>query len=206
MKPLRCSAPKLPIAAALLCGATLFGAPEAELHAGLPMRARGSTPPALPANPPPSLTLRPPPGPAVPPPGALTTDNYGLNREVVRRVIYVHINQIRHCYQLALSKQPTLAGRLVVIFEINPKGRVDDLLIAETALEAPALLQCIGDTMRGWEFPAAPYYSGNVRIVYPFVLKPKVPEPPAGIEVTDEELARLGITKDPEPPAADVIF
>ena len=66
--------------------------------------------------------------------------------------------------------------------------------------------QCIGDTMRTWEFPAAPYYSGNVRIVYPFVLKPKVPEPPAGIEVTDEELAKIGITKDPEPPAADVIF
>lgn len=205
MKPLRCSALLRPIAMALLCGATLFGVPGAG-RAGVPMRSRGATLPSLPAPPPQNLTLRPPPGPPVPPPGALTTDAYGINRDVVRRVIYAHINQIRHCYQQALSKQPTLAGRLVVIFEISPKGHVDDLLISESALGVPALHQCIGDTMRAWEFPAAPFYSGNVRIVYPFVLRPKVPEPPSGIEVTDDELAKLGILKDPEPPVADVVF
>lgn len=202
MNSRRCSALMLPVAAALC---VLAG--EASVHAGLPMRSRSSTPlPSVPASPAPGLTMRPALGPTVPPVGALTTDNYGINRDVVRRVIYVHINQVRHCYQQALSKQPSLAGRLVVIFEINPKGQVDELLIGETALNAPALLQCIGDTMRTWEFPPAPYYSGNVRIVYPFVLRPKVPEPPAGIEVSDEELAKLGIVKDPEPPSADVIF
>ena len=91
---------------------------------------------------------------------------YFVSGRIVRRVIYAHINQIRHCYQQSLSKQPTLAGRLVVIFEISPKGHVDDLLISESALGVPALHQCIGDTMRTWEFPAAPFYSGNVRIVY----------------------------------------
>lgn len=198
----RCSALMLPVAAALVS----FAAGEASLHAGLPMRPRSAPLSSAPAGPAPSLSLRPPMGPTVPPVGALTTDNYCLNREVVRRVIYVHINQIRHCYQQALSKQPTLAGRLVVIFEINPKGQVDDLLIGETALSSPPLLQCIGDTMRTWEFPPAPYYSGNVRIVYPFVLRSKIPEPPAGIEVSDDELAKLGIVKDPEPPPVDVVF
>ncbi len=202
MNSRRCSALMLPLAAALVA----FALGEASLHAGLPMRPRSSPLPSGQVGPTPSLSMRPPMGPTVPPVGALTTDNYCLNREVVRRVIYVHINQIRHCYQQALSKQPTLAGRLVVIFEINPKGQVDDLLISETALNSPPLLQCISDTMRTWEFPSTPYYSGNVRIVYPFVLRPKIPEPPAGIEVSDDELAKLGIVKDPEPPPVDIVF
>src|SRR5689334_4724156 len=106
MKPLSCSALMLPIAVAL--GA--MSVHPAQVHAGLPMRTRSSPLPIVPASPPPSLTMQPPPGPPQPPVGALTTSNYSLNREVVRRVIYVHINQIRYCYQQALVKQPTLAG------------------------------------------------------------------------------------------------
>ncbi len=204
MKPLRRCA--LTLKMALLCAATSWFGHPAALFAGLPMRSRSTAVPIVPPSAPPTITLQPPPAPPIPPVGALTTSNYSLNREIVRRVIYVHINQIRTCYQQALVRQPTLAGRLVVIFEINPKGQVDDLLIPETSLPAPVMLQCISDTMRSWEFPPTPYYNGSTRIVYPFVLRPKVPEPPSGIEVTDEELAKLGILKDPEPPPVDITF
>lgn len=204
MSQKRRTALMLPIINALVCAAALLG--PAELSAGLPPRPRVSTLPSLPPGPPPGLTLQPLPGPPLPPPGAGTTSNYSLNRDVVRRVIYLHINQIRYCYQQALIKQRTLAGRLVVIFDISAKGQIEDLLISETTLDSPPLLQCIGDTMRGWEFPPTPYYNGTVRVVYPFVLRPKVPDVPSGIEVSDDELAKLGILKDPEPPPVDVVF
>jgi outer membrane biosynthesis protein TonB len=193
----------IPLAVTLAAAALL---PAPALHAGLPSRPRISMMPNVPPPPPPSLTLQPPPGPPLPPPGAGTTSNYSLNRDVVRRVIYLHINQIRNCYQQALIKQRTLAGRLVVIFDISAKGQIEDLLIGETTLASPPLLQCISETMRTWEFPPTPYYNGTVRVVYPFVLRPKVPDAPAGVEVTDEELAKLGILKDPEPPPVDVLF
>jgi len=175
--------------------------------AAQPMRSRAPLPVTAPVvPPPPTLTFQPPLPQPPPPPDAEGTSNYALNREVVRRVIYVHVNQIRYCYQQALLRQPKLAGRLSLHFEITPAGQVQDLFIGETSMQAPELMQCISDTVQSWAFPPTPYYAGVVRVIYPFVLRPKVPEPPSGIEVSDDELAALGIQKDPEPPAVDILF
>lgn len=150
-----------------------------------------------------------PPSPLPPqqpvPPDAQRAD-YSLDRDSIRRVIYVHIKQVRHCYQLALMKQPTLQGRVVLQFDINPFGQVEELGVRETTLQSPPLLDCVSESMRGWEFPRAPFASGNVRIIYPFVFRPKIPEPAVGIQVSDEELAQIGILKDPDPPNVEILF
>lgn len=140
------------------------------------------------------------------PPGDPQRTDYSLDRDSIRRVIYVHVKQIRHCYQLALLKQPTLQGKVVLSFDINPMGQVEELGIRETTLQSPSLLDCVSESMRTWEFPRAPFASGNLRVIYPFVFRPKIPEPPAGIQVSDEELAQLGILKDPEPPNVEILF
>lgn len=195
-----------------LCGA--MGAPTGA-EAALPVRLRGSPVPAQLQSSGVPATLQvwtiPAPFPtqqqlAPPLPGAGTTSSYALDRESVRRVIWMHLNQVKYCYQQALMLKPGLAGRMVVQFQITPQGQVQDLSIQETSLRAPDLLQCIGESMRGWTFPPAPYYAGTTQVTYPFVLRPKVPEPPPGIDVSDDELARLGIYKDPEPPAVDIQF
>jgi hypothetical protein len=60
--------------------------------------------------------------------------------------------------------------------------------------------------MRTWEFPPTPHYAGVTEINYPFVLRTKVVEPPLGVQVSDAELERIGIFRDPEPPAVDILF
>lgn len=207
--------------------------------AALPLRARTPAPtvtqPATvssyqvppPASQPPPFTIVPPPH-QIPPADANTNGNYSLSREVIRRVIWVHVNEIKFCYQQALSKQPMLAGRLTAVFQIDPQGRVQSLALRDSEIpplllpgpgsspplvakaqplsQAPLLLSCIGDAMRIWEFPPTPYYSGTTEISYPFVLKPRIPDPPPGIQVSDDELAALGVLRDPEPPSVDILF
>ena len=211
-------------------------------NGALPLRPRGvagNTQPATsapsyqslpppPVPPPPPFTIAPPPPPQVPPSDAYSSSNYSLSREVIRRVVRVHINQVKYCYQQALSKQPLLAGRLTAVFQLDPGGHVQSLLLRDSELpplllpgpgssppvvaraqplsQAPALLGCIADTMRVWEFPPTPFYAGMTEITYPFVLKPRIPDPPPGIQVSDDELAAIGIQRDPEPPSVDILF
>lgn len=208
-------------------------------HAALPLRSRtpasSAPPPAAvssyqapaPALVPPPFTIAPPPH-QIPPADANTNSNYSLSREVIRRVIWVHVNEIKFCYQQALSRQPMLAGRLTAVFQINPQGRVQSLALRDSEIpplllpgpgssppivakalplsQAPQLLSCIGDALRIWEFPPTPYYSGTTEISYPFVLKPRIPDPPPGIQVSDDELAALGVLRDPEPPSVEILF
>ena len=187
------------IAAALALTVPVFDA-----QAALPVRLRSAAAPA-PTSSAMAMPLPTPPPPA-PPPDIFPRLHQGLSAEVVRRVIWVHINQIKYCYQQALFKQPTLAGRMVVNFQVNPLGQVLELQVRETNLQSPQLLSCISDSMRGWEFPPTPSYDGITEINYPFVLRPRVPEPVYGVQVSDAELERLGIFKDPEPPPVDIIY
>lgn len=221
------------------CGVVTAAAPLSSARGALPLRARSaSTTPVQPATVssyqvapapvvPPPFTITPPPL-QIPPPDANTNGNYSLSRDVVRRVVWVHLNEIKFCYQQALAKQPMLAGRLTAVFQIDPQGHVQSLALRDGELPplllpgpgsappmvakplplslAPQLLSCVGDAMRIWEFPPTPYYSGMTEITYPFVLKPRIPDPPPGIQVSDDELAALGIQRDPEPPSVDILF
>jgi hypothetical protein len=185
----------------------LAGVAEPASQAALPMRLRSSQAPAIPAGT--ALTIPAPPPP--PPTPSNQPDTYprlgrGISADLVRRVVWVHVNQIKYCYQQALFKQPGLAGRLVVNFQISPLGQVLELAVRETTLQSPPLEACITDTMRTWEFPPTPHYAGVTEINYPFVLRTKVVEPPLGVQVSDAELERIGIFRDPEPPAVDILF
>lgn len=144
--------------------------------------------------------------PPQPPPSDTERTDYALDRDSIRRVIYVHIKQIRQCYQIALMKQPTLMGKVILSFDITPLGQVEELGIRETTLPSSELLSCVCDALRTWEFPRAPFAGGNIRIIYPFAFRPKIPDPPVGIQVSDDELAQLGIFKDPEPPSVEILF
>ena len=47
-----------------------------------------------------------------------------LSREVIRRVIRRHINEVRFCYEQELAQRPDLAGRVTVSFIISATGSV----------------------------------------------------------------------------------
>jgi TonB family protein len=93
-----------------------------------------------------------------------------LSKEVIRRVIQRHLNEVRFCYEQALSAQPELSGRVQVKFVISPSGAVPAANVESSTLGASRAEQCIAQTVKRWTFPA-PDGGGVVIVSYPFVLQ-----------------------------------
>ena len=183
-----------------LCGLLLLASPRA--MSAVPVGLRSSTvkPATQYIN-----NLPPPPQPPPPPPSVMDGQKDQLiERDVVRRVIYLHIKQIRNCYQQALFKNPKLAGRLVVRFDVVPQGKVESLLVTDSNLTVE-MQSCIAETIRTWEFLESESVE-SVLVVYPFTFRLKPPENFVGVAVSDAELEALGIFKDPEPPPVEILF
>jgi TonB family protein len=92
-----------------------------------------------------------------------------LSREVIRRVIRRHINEVRFCYEQELTARPDLAGRVTVSFIIAATGAVQTASVANSTLSNARVEQCIVTAVRRWTFPA-PDGGGIVGVNYPFVL------------------------------------
>lgn len=59
---------------------------------------------------------------------------------------------------------------MVVLFSIQPTGRVGETGIEEDTLGNEAVGNCIRAVIGGWEFPFRP--AEEVQIAYPFILAP----------------------------------
>ncbi|MBN8614177.1 MAG: AgmX/PglI C-terminal domain-containing protein, partial [Deltaproteobacteria bacterium] len=92
-----------------------------------------------------------------------------LSREVIRRVIRRHINEVRFCYEQELAQRPDLAGRVTVSFIISATGAVQTASVANTTLNNARVETCVAGAVRRWTFPA-PDGGGAVLVNYPFVL------------------------------------
>lgn len=90
-----------------------------------------------------------------------------LSKEVIRRTIQRHLNEVRFCYESGLARDPALSGRLAVSFLIAPSGVVQQAAIAESTLSSNTVADCVAQTMRRLSFPA-PEGGGYVRVTYPF--------------------------------------
>jgi TonB family protein len=94
-----------------------------------------------------------------------------LDKDVVRRVVRRHINEVKYCYEHALAVHPELAGRVVVRFTVASTGWVTDSKIVSSTIGSPDVDGCIAIAVRRWEFPG-PEGGGEVTVTYPFVLEP----------------------------------
>jgi TonB family protein len=92
-----------------------------------------------------------------------------LSREVIRRVIRRHINEVRFCYEQELAQRPDLSGRVTVSFIISATGAVQTSSVANTTLNNARVEGCVAQAVRRWTFPA-PDGGGAVLVNYPFVL------------------------------------
>jgi TonB family protein len=89
------------------------------------------------------------------------------DREVVRREIRRHLNEIRHCYDVALLRRAGLSGRVAVQFSIDPGGRVLTAAVAQSTMDDARLESCVTAAVRRWAFPAVPR-GGLTVVTYPF--------------------------------------
>lgn len=143
----------------------------------------GSSKPAMGPPPPPAKigeAERPEPverAPAAPPaasaagPGGVapgTPEISGdIDRTALKRVIQRNSDQIRNCYELALQKDPSLRGKVVVVFTIDKDGTVPD---AKADGVDDGLDRCLETRFKTWQFPKGP---APVRISYPIVFTPQ---------------------------------
>ena len=93
-----------------------------------------------------------------------------LDKEIIRRVIRKHINEVRFCYEQQAMKNPKLEGKVTVNFTISPEGAVVSSAVQASTLGNASAENCIAQAVRRWSFPK-PQGGGIVQVSYPFVLK-----------------------------------
>lgn len=94
-----------------------------------------------------------------------------LDKEIIRRIIRRHINEVKYCYEQELVKRPELGGRILVQFVISPMGAVTSSVLQNSTLGNARVENCVVQAVRRWEFPK-PLGGGIVIVSYPFVLNP----------------------------------
>lgn len=106
-----------------------------------------------------------------PPPGSPA----GYDKNLIRRVVRSHLEDVRLCYNEGLAGDPGLGGRVVLQFGIGPEGTVTKVVIVSSDPEAGDFVPgCIAAGLQTWRFPA-PSGGGSVVVTYPFLLQPGRP-------------------------------
>jgi len=94
-----------------------------------------------------------------------------LDKDIIRRVVRAHINEIRYCYNQGLGRDASMKGRVAIQFTIGPDGTVPVAEVATSEIKDVEVGRCIAAALKRWTFPA-PEGGGNVVVTYPFVLEP----------------------------------
>lgn len=102
--------------------------------------------------------------------GGDATANGGLPKEVIRRVVRRHHNEVKFCYEQGLAQREDLEGRVSTRFLISPTGAVTTAFVQSSSLNHQQTEQCISQAVQRWTFPA-PDNGGVVSVTYPFMLR-----------------------------------
>lgn len=94
-----------------------------------------------------------------------------LDRSLIDEVIKRHMNQIRYCYQRELTKNPSLAGKVVIKFVIAKDGTVSSASVKSSTMGNPGVESCISGRFMRMQFPE-PKGGGIVIVSYPFLFSP----------------------------------
>ena len=94
----------------------------------------------------------------------------GLDKSVIAAVIQNNLNQIKYCYERQLVAQPDLFGKVVVLWNINGSGIVENASIKQSTLGSNPVEQCMISKISNWKFPS-PKNGSKVTVSYPFLFK-----------------------------------
>jgi Ca-activated chloride channel family protein len=89
-----------------------------------------------------------------------------LDKDAIREVVRAHVNETRRCYNRALDRDRTIAGRVVIIFVITSKGVVTSAIVQESNTDFE-LGDCVARAIKSLKFPAT-NSGGNIVVSYPF--------------------------------------
>lgn len=99
---------------------------------------------------------------------ARTVSSQGnIDREAVARAINSHLQEVRGCYERALSTNPGLAGKVMLEWTISTTGKVVTIKTKSSSLRDGSVEGCILQSLKTWQFP--PARGGVVIVSYPFL-------------------------------------
>jgi len=90
-----------------------------------------------------------------------------LDKDIIRRVVRLHMNEVKYCYDQELVKKASIEGRIAVQFVISPLGQVLSSVLQSTTMSNLRVEKCVVDAVRRWEFPK-PDGGGIAIVSYPF--------------------------------------
>jgi TonB family protein len=90
-----------------------------------------------------------------------------LDKEIIRRVIRAHMNEVKYCYEKELVTKPRLEGRVAVQFLISGAGQVLSSVLQSSTMGNVPVEKCVIDAVKRWEFPK-PDGGGIAIVSYPF--------------------------------------
>lgn len=90
-----------------------------------------------------------------------------LDKDIIRRVVRLHMNEVKYCYDQELVKKSGLDGRIAVQFVISPQGQVLSSVLQSTTMGNIHVEKCVVDAVKRWEFPK-PDGGGLAIVSYPF--------------------------------------
>jgi len=88
----------------------------------------------------------------------------GYDKQLIRRYIRRHIDQLSYCYEKQLLAHPSIEGEVAVTFMISAAGAVQST--SATGFD-PEVASCLAGVIKAIEFPATPDGTG-VQVNYPF--------------------------------------
>ncbi len=94
-----------------------------------------------------------------------------LDKDIIRRIVRAHINEVRYCYNQGLVKNPSLSGKVTIDFTIDATGKVSTSSVASETISDSKVSECIAKAVKRWKFPK-PTGGGVVKVTYPFSLEP----------------------------------
>ena len=114
-------------------------------------------------------------------PGPMTVHG-SLDKEIIRRVVRRHIDEVKYCYEQELVRKRRLKGQTIFEFKISPGGEVATARLRRSTLRSPRAESCVVAAIRRWSFPC-PLAHDVVTVSDPFYFNPGdadfTPTPPA---------------------------
>lgn len=91
-----------------------------------------------------------------------------IDKQDVDRAVKMRMDKIRGCYQRSLQRDPSLAGEIVVRFEVQRDGTIASASIKRSSIGNSGVESCVREQFLQMKFPPL---SGNqtVQVTYPIV-------------------------------------
>ena len=108
----------------------------------------------------------------------MATVRGALDKEIIRRIVRRHLNEVKYCYDQALARQPKLDGRMVAQFTIS--GTRPGLASVRSELDAGLARRRDVRDERDQALAVPGARKGGLAIVsYPFTFSPAGNSAPA---------------------------